>query len=745
MKWIWILWLGSVQLLWAQTWCTLSGSQSLYDFDSCKTELQASLEVDSVLDQTWQDHGKFELKPYAHHDYWQKYALYNSSVDTINLVWKEFLAKDTLVEFYVHRDGKVQKTCVSGTSVPMSERCLPTRYATGTLILLPGEKLQWLVRKSSNNSLHGREQIVSPESLEAKYLEGRFIGYHYLGFALGIFAVNLLMFIIIRERNFLAYILFHISLVGATLLMTGLVQDYFSHHNWGFWIPYFSICSALTLTFFTLGFFGISWRRPGWIMGVFLIWPPLQTLLYELEFPVHPFDDQSFFVLVLALTLFALGRKEDLMRQRLYLIAWGGYTVLLSAYIMNAAGLLPDWLIFRYGAYEAHAWEMVWFTVGFAKLVLRRIAKAHRLSQELEKDKAEILRRFSHELRTPLMGIMGELELKSNWPSTDAWNTVQISAHKLLSHVNQVMEYMEFKSGQVQEHRKSLNLMKEFHEIMDQLLILHGEKTYELKGNWRQFPNYWVDADPDLVRQMLRPLLDNALKFSTDQVVVIQMELIPGGIQIELINQGPRLDLNEFQHLQKEFQRSEDFLRQRYGGLGLGLGVARQSADMLGAQMHALECQSGAHIQIHWPVICSIPMTKSLPSKSFAEALVLIVDDQGLNRKVIGKMLDNIGCRWISAENGLDAYKKWRKSRPDLILMDLQMPKVDGATATHWIRKMERKRNLDACAIVAVSAHCGSAEQNSSQADGFNHIWSKPIKIVQIVDELKELGFEPQA
>lgn len=714
---------------------------------ACQRFYQGDLKLQQVGQFTWQSADSFKLKSFSHKGVWQAISLENQSPTALDFIWKEFIAKDSLVRFYKWNGDKAVLICSSGTSVQPQNRCFKTRYATGPIHLEQGEKAVLLVEKSSNNSLQSRASLISPQWMQKKYQEGIFIGYHYLGFALGIFAVNLLMFLVIRERNFGAYLIFHIALVSTTLLITGLVQDYLPHANWGKWISLSCTAAGLALTGFTMGLFSISLSRPGKFFTLVLLWPPVQTFLHVWGMEIHPFDDQYFFLLVLLLNLYAFSRmRRNPARVRLYLIAWGGYLFFLSCYLLNTAGVFPDLIYFRYGAYEAHAWEMAWFTVGFAKIVVTRMRRSQRMAEELERDKAEILRRFSHELRSPLMGIMGSLDLIPSAERKDLWNTVQVSSHRLLSHVNQVIEYMDLKSEKVKPNPRPILLQKELMRVFEEVQQKYADQKMHLEHNLQEYPGIELCADPDLLRQMLRPLLDNAFKFSQESTVHLALYLEEGQLNFELSNKGPALDPIEFSSLQKDFQRGEAFLRQRYGGLGLGLGIAHQNALLIGAELYALENAYGAKIHIAWPIVWHVVETSHPQAilRPCSESLVLIVDDQMINRKVLARMLESLKCRVVLAENGLVAYRKWRRLAPDLILMDLQMPVLDGWNACAWIRRTEMKQGLKHSSIAAVSAHCSAEDQNNASAQGFDLMWAKPISQKQVLEHLENLGFGNQ-
>lgn len=724
-----------MQSIAASAVCKISSFQEQYKMDSCTQYYQGDLNP-IHHSNLWLAQNQFQLQNYSTHSYWQKIHLINLQDDSIPIIWKEYLAKDILVHFYQYEDGKLTNHCSSGTSLAPKSRCMNIRYPTISFKIPPHTHFELYIEKQSTNPLQSRPTLLSPKAFQEIYMEGLFVGYHYFGISLAVLAINFLLWWIIRERIFASYVFFHICLVCTTLIITGFAEMYLGYWNWAKYLPLLILLTAGSYFLFCIHYFQISLRKYGkWIFGV-ACWPLLQFILHEIDPNIPAFDDQSFFFIVLGvlvLSIFFKGRGTR--RKSFFIVAWSGYMVLLCCYLLFIANILPNHPIFKYGAYEAHIWEMIWFTVGFAKLTVDRIKNAQMISDELKAEKELILTRFSHELRTPLMGIIGAVESQQATKNEEN-QLIEISAHKLLAHVNNVILYMDYSQNQpIHVQQEWIDLKRVYQSWIKSLELRYRDKEIRIESVIKNLDDLELLLDPRLLSQTVMAILDNACKFSSEKVIFLLIMVMDSDLCIQVKNNGPVFTHEAWQNYFKGFQKGESFLRQKYGGLGLGLSLVNHIQNMYPFRFHVLDYPHGAHLEMRWtverrnihPIMDDFPP----PTK------VLIVDDNIINRKVLYKLVSKYPIDIEMAVDGLDAYQKWRKNKATLIFMDLQMPKLDGLEASRWIRKMEEKLKLPKTYIVAISAHVSPATEHECFLAGINEVCAKPVSKMQIRDWLK--------
>jgi len=372
---------------------------------------------------------------------------------------------------------------------------------------------------------------------------------------------------------------------------------------------------------------------------------------------------------------------------------------------------------------------------------------------EIEKAKAEnatraksmFLASMSHEIRTPLNGIIGMIEILKNTGSKEKneeyLEIIEISADNLLNIINDILDFSKIESNQIELE----DIPFAFRDEVKNVLVLLGLKasskglifTAEIDDN---VPNTLM-GDPVRLKQILINLANNAIKFTDTGFVKIKakMENLNDDIatlRCSVVDSGIGISEEGKEKLFKEFSQSEKSTTRKYGGSGLGLAISKKLTELMDGKI-GVESETGKGSEFWFVIKMKVnkdvteiqikkPKASQLPSKSLK---ILLVDDNAINRKVALFTLQRLGHTIESAENGLEAVNKYLSGNYDVILMDIQMPVMDGYQATAEIRQLQEKNPVNnPSRIIAMTASAEKGEKEKCIMLGMDDYISKPFR-----------------
>ncbi|HSI22868.1 MAG TPA: ATP-binding protein [Methylophilaceae bacterium] len=387
-------------------------------------------------------------------------------------------------------------------------------------------------------------------------------------------------------------------------------------------------------------------------------------------------------------------------------------------------------------------------TVGAARNISERKATeaareaALTEAKRLAHMRSQFLAQMSHELRTPLNGILGYAQIMKrdkalNERQLDGLNVIQQSGEHLLMLINDILEFAKIDAGKMDLNPSDMALDRFLRMIVSIIGVRAEQKHLKFVPEIAPDLPDWIRADEKRLRQVLLNLLANAVKFTDAGEVRLRVRMSsPTRLHFEVSDTGIGITPENLERIFQPFEQVGD-VQQRAAGTGLGLSISRQLVRLMGSDI-VVESEPGRGSTFRFELDAHVAeagqagphMRGQVSGYAGDRRKVLVADDVAENRSLMHDILTPLGFEVLQAVNGRDAVDMTRLHAPDIILMDLVMPEMDGLDATRAIRQMSGCEEIP---IIAVSASASGQDEESSLAAGMNVFLPKPIELDRLL------------
>jgi signal transduction histidine kinase/ActR/RegA family two-component response regulator len=386
------------------------------------------------------------------------------------------------------------------------------------------------------------------------------------------------------------------------------------------------------------------------------------------------------------------------------------------------------------------------------KELLLRLGQARTAAENAAHTKSEFLANMSHEIRTPMNGIIGSIRLLLDAGVTaeqrDYLETIRLCGEALLELVDSILDVAKLEAGKLVLEQIPFDLEKLLNGTLSVIAPLATQRGLGLsRASEPDLPKVVV-GDPQRIRQILLNLLSNAVKFSEHGVVTLGARRTgtnARGIELEFMVQDTGIGIppEAQQAIFEPFTQADTSTARRYGGTGLGLAISRRLIALMDDRMNLVSEQgrgSAFRVTVTFPVARDAGPLPASPAARIPRSNrclhILLAEDNAINRKVAVRLLERMGHRVDVAENGKEVLVALEGTDYDLLLMDCQMPEMDGYAATRAIRGLERHRRLP---IVAMTANAMPEDRLRCLETGMDDYVSKPLSTERLYNLLETI------
>ena len=664
-------------------------------------------------------------------------------------------------------DGKYQLAQRTGDTLPFASRPISLTNYLFDLKLAPGKPLRVYLRLESQGSIQAPLTLWSPKA----YMENLPGNVYVLGIIYGVLLVmlvyNLFIFVSVRDTSYLYYILYIASFGLYQVSVNGAGIEYF-WPNSPWWAnaatPFLIGSASLFGCQFARSFLHTREHSP-WVDRTLLALMAVGALVMLLAFSASyalSLRLATYLALAFVVVIFSAGILAWLRGMRVaryFIFAWTAFLLGGTINTLMVLGLLPNVFFTMYSGQIGSALEVGLLSLALAdrinamkeertRILQESSRKLEQLNLELANSnrlKDEFLATVTHELRTPMSGVIGSLELMQTVPMdvelAQYQKTATGSARDMMRMVNDILALIELQAGKLYPRREPFSLRGLFDSLRAQYAPRAETKGLHFDLQLDENLPDTLEGDVGKLAQTLGYLLDNAIKFTHQGGVSLrvdgQRQSDGVALRVTVQDSGIGFETPADDALYQRFHQLDGSLTREYGGLGIGLALCRQLTELLGGQLqHHSSPGRGSRFVLELNLGQPAQSFSVPPRRAGGQALrrpeqctVLVVEDNAINQLVIRGMLLKLGYRVRTADNGSEAIDLLRREGVDAVLLDCQMPIMDGFATCRAIRALPQGGELP---VLAITAHSHSGDRERCLAAGMSDYLAKPVKFEEL-------------
>lgn len=708
---------------------------------------------------------------YTHSAYWVRFSLQNVSDRAEEyVIVSEFPYTDE-IDFYETKNGKEIRSVRTGDTFPFHTRDLKHRYFVFKTFLTAGETKEYFLRFTNEGPMN-IPLIAAPTRvyLEKSTTETLLLGLCY-GCMFVMILYNFFLYTSLKEADYLYYVIYLLFLIVTQVSFNGLANQYLwgEYPAWGN-----KSTNVLSLSaFFISAIFSLQYLRiskGSWI-DLFLKSFAVATLLAAIVSIFAPLRFSSILTVIYGLihpiVLIGIGSIrlfQNFKPARFFLLAWAVMEIAIFVTSLQRLGVYDSIIVGEYSIHLGATLEVTFLSFGLAdsintlkeekeKIILAQnetlAARIAAKTKDLEiakiqaetanRQKSKFLAHMSHEIRTPMNGILAMSKfLFDSEPPGEKKETIGIitaSANNLLVIINDILDLSKIESGKLDLIYESFRLSDLLAQITGIIRLQTNSKGIDLQFDSTPEVPEFIRTDRTRLTQILLNLLGNSAKFTGHGKIQLSVRVRNKrqediDLEFSVRDTGIGISPEKISSLFQPFTQLDSSITRTYGGTGLGLIISKRLCELLQGNI-SVQSLEGSWTEFTFTIraqeadAVDSPPQPVLPKSEGRKMEILVVDDNASNQFVIQRLLSKFGHSATIASSGREALHLLNERSFDLILMDIEMPELDGFETTRQIRKMHGDRANPI--IIALTAHAMKEFEQMSYDVGMNDFLAKPI------------------